>query len=607
MITRTSLPAVVLATAAMASFASADMAGMRAPAAASAGGSFQSTYDFFSNYGNYMPRTHCIMRADGTPDWPWIGILLALNLTIIVGYLKIFHFWRQCYLAERPEDRHTKLMDLARIFLLCATCGYGFFILTVFWPGYRLLAVFMAALAFVTWRFAFDLDSFRLSFSAKRLQRELNEHLQIRNDELESLVEQRTRELEQADAFKRQFLSNMSHELRTPMTAVLGFADMISEGGINTADHDDAVHTIQRNGRHMLGLLNDVLDLSKIEAGKLTVQQVECKIDEIVCDVINLLSPKAREQHVVLTAENRTLIPHSVKCDPMRLQQILTNLVGNALKFTTDGTVLVALRFTPNANGSVGNTAAGNASSGNASSGRLEIAVTDSGCGISAEALSRIFEPFEQAGPASRGGTGLGLTISRSLARLLGGDITAVSVPGRGSTFTVSLPVEVLRMETPPAAPIEPKIPASPPGPIVCNGGQRPLTGKRILIAEDAPDAQLLLRHMMRNWGAEQTIVEHGAQALEQIAAAERPFDMFITDMQMPVMDGITVTRQLRSGGSDLPIIMLTANAMAGDRERCMEAGCSAYVAKPVDPGVLLEKVLTVFARSRSAAALATT
>ena len=574
-----------------------DMAAMNMPQAAPASGSFESTYDYFTNFGNYMPRTHCLLNADGTPDWPWIGVLLALNLTIIVGYLKIFRFWRQCYLAERPEDRHTKLMDLAWIFLLCATCGYGFFIVTVFWPGYRLLAVFMAALGFVTWRFAFDLDSFRLSFSAKRLQRELNEHLQRRNDELETLVEQRTCELEKADAFKRQFLSNMSHELRTPMTAVLGFADMLSEGGIAAPDRDDAVHTIQRNGRHMLGLLNDVLDLSKIEAGKLTVQQDECIADEIVCDVIDLLSPKAREQRVTLTAEKRTLIPHSVKCDPMRLRQILTNLVGNALKFTSNGTVSVALRYTPNTNGSAGQTPGG----------QLEITVTDSGCGIAPEALNRVFEPFEQAGPASHGGTGLGLTISRSLARLMGGDITAVSMPGRGSTFTVSLPVEVLQMETPPAAPVAPKAPPTPSSAFVSNGTQRPLTGKRILIAEDAPDAQLLLQHMMRNWGAESVIVEHGAEALEQIAATGRPFDMLITDMQMPVMDGITVTRQLRANGSDLPIIMLTANAMAGDRERCLEAGCSAYVAKPVDPGMLLEKVLSVFAQSRSGEAMATT
>ena len=127
-----------------------------------------------------------------------------------------------------------------------------------------------------------------------------------------------------------------------------------------------------------------------------------------------------------------------------------------------------------------------------------------------------------------------------------------------------------------------------------------------LLHAEDAPDAQLLLRHMARNWGAESVVVEHGGEALEQIATAERPFDLFITDMQMPVMDGISVTRQLRAGGSDLPIIMLTANAMAGDRERCLEAGCSAYVAKPVDPGLLLERVLSVLAESRSSAMAAT-
>lgn len=571
----------VLVTAATAPVASAG----GTAATALGPGSFESQYDFFTNFGNYLPHARSILRADGTPDGVWIGVLLVLNAAIFIGYLKIFRFWRQCYLAERADDRHNKLMDLARIFLLCAMCGYGFFIITMFWPAYRLMAVFLLALSVVTWRFAFDLDSFRLSFSAKRLQRELNEHLQRRNDELAGLVDRRTRELERATGFKRQFLSNMSHELRTPMTAILGFSDLLSDPALDAGEHDNAVKTIQRNGRHLLGLLNDVLDLSKIEAGKFNVRLVACDVNEVVCEVVTLLAHQAAEQGVTLAAKNRTPVPHAVLTDPMRLRQILTNLVGNSLKFTTRGDIEIAISYRPGQ-------AAGR--------GILEFAVTDTGCGIAPEALERIFQPFEQANAAALGGTGLGLTISRSLAGLLGGDIAGVSTPNEGSTFTLTIEADVVEMR-PPSQSRPDAVPVATQGVgPVCQDG-KPLQGRHVLVAEDAPDAQLLLRFLLRNWGADAVIVNNGADAFDQVTrAGGRPFDVMLTDMQMPIMDGISVTKKLREHGVDVPIIMLTANAMAGDRERCIEAGCTDYVAKPVEPALLLEKIAAVLDRRSS-------
>ena len=551
-----------------------DMPGMSHGMTKPAADSLQGRYDFFSNYGNYLPRIHCIQNADGTPDWPWIGVLLALNVAIIVGYLKIFRFWRQCYVAERPDDRHTKLMDLAFIFLLCATCGYGFFIVTLFWPGYRLLALFMLALSVVTWRFAFDLDSFRLSFSAKRLQRELNEHLQRRNDELAQLVDDRTRELERVNGFKRAFLSNMSHELRTPMTAILGFADIMSDDSLERVERDDALETIQRNGRHLLGLLNDVLDMSKIEAGKLSVERVPCDVDEVAGEVVRLLAGRAQERGITLDVSHRSAVPAVIHTDPMRLRQILTNLAANAIKFTTNGQVTLELSFDP---------------SSDEKTGQMRFAVIDTGCGIAANALERVFEPFEQVDRAASGGTGLGLTISRNLAHLLGGNISATSVVGKGSVFTLVIDAGEITMHR--ESPVVPIV-AAPPSPSTPPANGKSLLGRRILVAEDAPDAQLLLKHLLKSWGAEPTIVETGIAVLEQVATAiEKPFDVVLMDMQMPAMDGLVATRQLRLRGSDLPIIMLTANAMAGDRERCMAAGCTDYSAKPVDPALLLEKI----------------
>jgi signal transduction histidine kinase len=533
--------------------------------------SFTSQWDFFTNYGNYLPRTHCLLTAEGKPDWTWIGILTVLNVVVIAGYTKIFLFWRQCYLAENVRDRNTKLMDLAGIFLLCATCGYGMSIVTLFWPAYRLLAILMVGLSFFTWRFARDLDEFRLTFSAKRLQRELQEHLHRRNQELETLVNERTLELEKANQFKRVFLANMSHEIRTPMTAILGFTDLLSDPTITHAEREQYLGTLRRNGQHLLGLLNDVLDLSRIEAGKLTIEKSHCDLFQIMSDVLANFEQRAREKGLTLTFACDTPVPRHVEIDDLRTRQILSNLLGNSLKFTQAGSITVRLSYT-------------------AAGGLLSIAVHDTGCGIAPEHLAGVFDAFNQGDRLTTrrfGGSGLGLTISRNLARLMGGDLTVVSTVGVGSVFTLTLPPgdvtsEPLVKNLGTSAPNE----VSPELPVA-----GVLAGLRVLIAEDSVDTQTLLNYLLTRSGASVEMTDNGDDVVTK-ALNGTAYDLILMDMQMPQTDGLTATRRLRENGYSGPIIALTANAMVTDRDRCISAGCTDYASKPISPNLLIETIL---------------
>ncbi|MDB5327860.1 MAG: sensor protein [Phycisphaerales bacterium] len=527
--------------------------------------SLAGQYDFFTNFGSYLAKTHCLRTADGQPDWPWIGILIALNLTVMVGYLKIFVFWRKCYVSEAPADRNSKLMDLAGIFLLCAMCGYGFFVITIFWPAYRLLAVFMVALSIFTWRFAADLGEFRFAFSAKRSHRELQESLVRRNDELETLVANRTAQLERADRFKGEFLANMSHELRTPMTAILGFADLLADPATHNGEQAVYVETIRRNGHHLLGLLNDVLDVSKIEAGKLNVERVACSVGDEVRQVVGSLRPKADALGLTLAVDVSPDVPALVLTDPLRVRQIVTNLVANAIKFTKTGGVTVTVAV-------------------QARTGRtpqLRIIVRDTGRGIGPNELDGIFDRFGQTGTRGRAagsGSGLGLTISRSLARLLGGDIVAQSTPGVGSVFTVSLDAGDTSLA---AAPSDDARPAT--------ADRHTLAGVHVLIAEDVPDSRAFLRTLLKRWGATTEVAENGRTAVE--AGVGGAFDLVLMDIEMPEMDGLTATQQLRQNGYAGPIVALTANALIGDRAACMSAGCTEYASKPLDAAKLIETI----------------
>jgi len=401
------------------------------------------------------------------------------------------------------------------------------------------------------------------------------------------------RRAEQASQTKSEFLANMSHEIRTPIAAILGFTDlMLMEDGIgnNPAERDNALETIKRNGEHLLEIINDILDVSKIEASCLTIEHIRFSPAKIVTDVMMLMKVRAEAKKLTFGASYAGAIPETIESDPTRLRQVLINLVGNALKFTETGTVHISVRLAQN----------------NADNGRLEFAVSDTGIGMNAEQLGRLFRPFTQADASTTrkfGGTGLGLSISKRLAEMLGGEISVQSVPEKGSTFTAAIatgPLEGIPM----VEPFAPQGTASPS--LAPRPKERRRLDCRILVAEDGLDNQRLLAFILKKAGASVSVVENGQAALADAlhaGASGTPFDVILMDMQMPIMDGYTTTTRLREAGYDGAIIALTAHAMAGDREKCLAAGCTDYATKPLDSAKLMTLIVSFLDARRASSA----
>jgi PAS domain S-box-containing protein len=389
---------------------------------------------------------------------------------------------------------------------------------------------------------------------------------------------------ESANRSKSEFLANMSHEIRTPMTAILGYSDLLANPSLSPEERRDGIQRIRQNGRHLLTILNDILDLSKIEAGKMTIERIQCSVHEIITEIAALMRPRALEKGLDLSVDWNGRIPATVESDPTKVRQILMNLIGNAIKFTERGGLRLVV---------------GMAKSGTGASPRIAFEVIDTGIGMSAEQVGSIFKPFTQADPSMArrfGGTGLGLTISRRLAEMLGGSIAVASTPGRGTTFHVQIetgPLDGVEMILPiPGAERLPKD-EPPPGHDVraSAGGECLLEKVRVLLADDARDNRKIVSWHLRRAGAEVDLAENGRIAMEKALEAERAkkgFDIVLMDMQMPEMDGFTATKQLRKQGFDRPIVALTAHAMAGDREHCLAAGCNDYATKPIDPHELV-------------------
>ncbi len=397
-----------------------------------------------------------------------------------------------------------------------------------------------------------------------------------------------------ASRAKSEFLANMSHEIRTPMTAILGFSEVLLEQ-LDDQQQLDAVSTIHRNGEHLLELLNGILDLSKIEAGKLEVEKVACSPRQIVADAVSLIRPSAEAKNLAMEVEYVGEIPATVHSDPLRLRQILINLLGNAVKFTERGSIRLVARLVPEAD----------------QAPRLRFEVIDTGIGMTPEQVSRLFVPFTQADSSTTrnyGGSGLGLVISRRLAEMLGGGISVCSVPGKGSTFRVT--VETGSLDTVAETPDDrtKEIEKSE------GNGQESCSRKdrldcRVLLAEDGPDNQRLISLVLEKAGAEVTVAGNGLVAVERVLVARqqgRPYDVVLMDMQMPVMDGYAATGRLREAGYTGPIIALTANAMHGDEEKCRQAGCDDYLSKPIERGKLLDLIAVHTGRraAREAAAV---
>ncbi|MBS1969988.1 MAG: response regulator [Bdellovibrionales bacterium] len=365
---------------------------------------------------------------------------------------------------------------------------------------------------------------------------------------------------ERSNQIKSLFLANMSHEIRTPLNAILGFADLLKDTSLPRSESGKYLEIIERTGLGLLTIINDILDISKVEAGKLEIEKAPCSPQQIASDLEAMLRLRCEEKGITLNFEMIDL-PKRIVTDQSRLKQILINIIGNAIKFTSQGGVKVTFRTEAQ---------------------KLLCNIQDTGVGVPVESRHKLFQPFSQVDLSIRkkyGGSGLGLILSRRLANLMDGDVILKhSEPGRGSEFEVSI---VFDADTTAEAPAKNR---QTPTESSTN-----LHGKRILVVEDSTDNQLLAQQYLLKEGAEVVIANNGLEALQ--AMTVNTFDLVLMDMQMPVMDGYTATLELRDKGFKTPIIALTAHAMKEDLKRCLHSGCNDFLCKPFRRGDLLNMI----------------
>ncbi len=391
------------------------------------------------------------------------------------------------------------------------------------------------------------------------------------------------RAAQEASRLKSEFLATMSHEIRTPMTALVGYTELLGDADLSPAERAECLATVRRNGEHLMAIVNDTLDLSKIESGRMTIERIACSPFALVAEVAAVMHPRAAHDGLAFAVEHRSPLPETIETDPTRLRQILLNLVGNAIKFTPRGSVRLGVALLEDTG----------------PPRRLRFEVIDTGIGLDAQQQARLFTAFAQADASTTrrfGGTGLGLAISKRLAGMLGGDLQVRSVPGEGSTFTLTIDAGSLAgvrlLDRPPDLPAaaERREPSA--------DERRALRG-RILLAEDGLDARRLLARHLRTAGAEVETAENGLVACElalRAADAGTPYDLILMDMQMPELDGYAAAARLRAAGYRGPIVALTAHAMEDERARCLDAGCDGFAAKPILRRALIEVARTYLA-----------
>ncbi|MBL4592058.1 MAG: CHASE domain-containing protein, partial [Phycisphaerales bacterium] len=388
--------------------------------------------------------------------------------------------------------------------------------------------------------------SSRTGIQARRIALEMTRSLRSKEFQHQALVEQANA----ANESKSEFLANMSHEIRTPLTAVLGYTEVLGDQISETTPPEDLHHSlecIQRSGEHLRAIINDVLDLSKIDAGKIDLHPIACHFPDLIREVVESFRVRALDKGLALAVLVDSPVPESILADDLRIRQVLINLIGNAIKFTDTGSITICIDY---------------------ENQTLTIQVRDTGIGVTPQAMHNLFRPFEQVDNSTTRqfeGTGLGLTISRKIARLMLGDVTAESTPGLGSTFTFRFPVETtdspVLIDTISGFQPTQRIPSATTN----------ITG-RVLIAEDGLDNQRLISHFLRRAGLRVEFAANGKIA-QEILVHDQSFDVIVMDMQMPVQDGYETARNLRKQGCTIPIIALTAHAMDGDREKCINAG----------------------------------
>ena len=403
----------------------------------------------------------------------------------------------------------------------------------------------------------------------------LSRQLEASNNSLEQRVQDRTvdlehtvEELREAKETISRFLANMSHEIRTPLTAIIGYSESLRDAPLTKEEATDAIHTVVRSSQHLLRIINDILDFSKIEANKLEIERIHTDLFLLLMEIESYFGMIAHNKGLQFEIHYRFPLPRLIHTDPTRLKQVLLNLCSNALKFTAHGSVLIQVSCDPD-------------------SETLFFAVSDTGIGMTTEQAEKVFQPFTQADSSTTrnfGGTGLGLTISKQLAELMGGTITVSSQPGHGSCFTLTIASGKLDqatwVRTKQDAQLAPaddtqKLPI-------------PQLQGHILYAEDGKDNQRLAQLLLKHTGAKLTIVENGQQALDYVSQHDT-VDLILMDMQMPVMNGVDATRAIRALGFDKPILAFTANVMKEDVTLYQEIGCAACLSKPVQKSLFYQ------------------
>ncbi len=380
---------------------------------------------------------------------------------------------------------------------------------------------------------------------------------------------------DQANQAKSVFLANMSHEIRTPMTAILGYADLLDEGGITESEQRQYLTVIRNNGEHLMAIINDILDLAKIEAGKMSLEMRSCRICDLLEEVMDLMRYRAEVKGLVLHIKCDGNLPELIATDPTRLKQALVNLVGNAIKFTEVGQVELSVAMEPG---------------DSARPTMLRFTVRDTGLGMDEKTLRNLFQAFQQGDESTTrlyGGTGLGLVITKHIAEMLGGDVKVTSELHKGSVFTLSIaPGEVaegsaqaVRQES---AKDANGVKPAKPGPL-------DLTGLKILYAEDGKDNQVLVSKILEKAGAEIVLAANGKIAVQM--CRENDYDVVLMDQQMPEMSGLDATRKIIKEGYQGPVIALSANAMTEERDLSLAAGCVDHLNKPINRKKLLETV----------------
>lgn len=391
----------------------------------------------------------------------------------------------------------------------------------------------------------------------------------------EDRLKEAQRAAELANEAKTHFLANMSHEIRTPLNAIMGFTELLTDPAHSMEEKMKNVAVVRRNCHQLLKIVNEILDISKVEAGELETEKVETHVLELLGEVKALLRVQASKKGIDLKFEPAAGVPSRVMTDSTRLRQILLNIIGNALKFTKEGSVTVSTKFSTTMNGH----------------SYFYFTVSDTGVGIDQQNSLKIFQPFSQADTSTTrlfGGTGLGLALARRLARALGGDVELLqSAPGKGSTFLISIEVEVLDQ-----AEWEQLDKEAQNKPQIDFTETSVLKGKRILLVEDAEDNQFLIQQFLSRTGAIIEVANNGNEGVDKALSNE--YEVVLMDIQMPFKDGYQATSELRSKNFSKPIIALTAHALVEEREKCLKAGCTSHLTKPINRQQLIESLVSV-------------